>query len=303
MSLCDKGKDDEIPAIEEIICADKVDGMVIDDELSNEGNISMKQPKKTEILTHELENPVVGVENPSLVDKQPSHPFEIPAEELGKENQHLDIPSQIVVYKEDVEGQVNYESSDDGDGFLDSNFELNDDDNELIDVFVEDGVRHFDVNFVNEAQYMVQDKREDCCMVQIERGKKGGVRDGIKGPHKKCLESNLADDFVGNVRMKDVVCEEDNDIDDSYHLFVDSHPSFDEEELSSRSRYINANKVQQGLDPQFKIGITFKNSNELKVAIANHGITNGKEVKFKKNDALRLQWHQLRLGNIWEKDS
>lgn len=82
--------------------------MVIDNELSNEGNFTMKQPEKAEIFTHELENLVVGTENLSLVDKKSSHPFEIPAKELGKENEHLDIPSQIVVYKEDAEGQLNY---------------------------------------------------------------------------------------------------------------------------------------------------------------------------------------------------
>lgn len=93
-------------------------------------------------------------------------------------------------------------SSDNGGGFLDSDFELNYDDNELVDVFVEDGVRHFDVNLVNEAKYMVQDKREDGCMVQIEKGKKGGVTGGIKGPLKKWLVNILADDFVGDVRMR-----------------------------------------------------------------------------------------------------
>ncbi|KAI5661420.1 hypothetical protein M9H77_20743 [Catharanthus roseus] len=142
-----------------VICTDGGDGMVIEDDEQNinEANIVSLEPEK------QLEIPLVEAENPSVIGKQPFQQSEIPSNDIKKENQFPEIPSQTVCNEECMDEQNNRdEELNNGDGFVDSNCELSDND-ALCDVLVEAKLRNFDENASQEAQELGQERRVDDC--------------------------------------------------------------------------------------------------------------------------------------------
>lgn len=60
-------------------------------------------------------------------------------------------------------------------------------------------------------------------------------------------------------------------------------------EDNSAFQFPRHNAERDAEDPSFQIGMTFNTKGEMKSAIINHGIKNGRQIYFKKDDKQRVR--------------
>lgn len=105
--------------------------------------------------------------------------------------------------------------------------------------------------------------------------------------------------FAGN--EIEVVEGTDDSTGFSDEAWVHSSSSSDEELLGNVRRQFNKYMPTEGLnDPRFEIGMIFSNKKELKKAIIHHGIKWGRDLKFKKDDNIRVRARCKVINCKWE---
>lgn len=95
-------------------------------------------------------------------------------------------------------------------------------------------------------------------------------------------------DIISTINMRGIPGQECLS-DDSDMYFAESQSSTDEKGHSSKKERGSVyNKEASGYNPKLKTGLRFKNKDDLMEAILHHGIINGNDIKFIKNDLIRV---------------
>ena len=285
----------------------------IDESIGNtgDGNISMAgNTEKIDMMNNEaqsekennLQNAVEKEGNEQLVDcdnvtKRKDTDF---VRMKGKQQMN-----------EDIEESLEVES------FHDFDYQISDNDDQMFEEFVDEGLEDFDQNVSIEVRRQNRQKRtrkrdifaktphtnvgtlanaiasESCepsDLRQDEHQYRGTrTKKAFKNTRKQWLyqlDSEI-DLFDGEKYSVSEISQSKN-LDDN---FYNSHSSSDENENYKRQKmgFPKFRMDRDMVDPTFKEGMIFNTKSDLRAAIIEHGIKWGRQLYFKKNDDIRVR--------------
>ncbi|XP_015970358.1 uncharacterized protein LOC107493837 [Arachis duranensis] len=132
-------------------------------------------------------------------------------------------------------------------------------------------------------------EHEDYFGFDVEDGVDGGQSNAFGGFNGPLNQEGTTDKGAEDNEAAGEMDEEIGDISDGYETEdIDSYEG-DSDDMIKKKRFFKYDEAEMCREYEFKVGLEFKTLSQFKDAIKKHVLLNGRDVRYKKNDKLRIK--------------